>query len=78
MTKQTEALRLALDALQYTMVFNMSGAYAVVDPDKALAAITAIHDALPKDLESCERCAKPVTGSPADVHTCTPLEHRSA
>lgn len=64
MTKQTEALRLALDALQYTMVFNMSGAYAVVDPDKALAAITAIHDALPE--------------SPADVHNCTPLEHRSA
>jgi hypothetical protein len=42
------------------MVFNMSGAYAVVDPDKALAAITAIHDALPE--------------SPVDVHTCTPLD----
>jgi len=56
MTKD-EALKLALDALEFKNVLNMQGRYSIVDPEKSAVAQLAIKEVLthPNDIELFHR-----------------------
>jgi hypothetical protein len=41
-----EALKLALEALEFKNILNMHGRYSIINPEKAAVAITAIKEAL--------------------------------
>jgi hypothetical protein len=70
MTKEQEALKLALEALEPFSTPHWAG----TGVDKVNAAITAIKEALaqPEDRNFCPRCGKRRGGDVNYIHTCTP------
>jgi NADH pyrophosphatase NudC (nudix superfamily) len=71
MTKEQEALKLALEAIE-----ELRYSSSTFKADKlSAAAITAIKQALaqPEERNFCPRCGKRT----ADIHTCTPPQENT-
>jgi hypothetical protein len=68
MTKEQEALKLALEALELANINHWWGSSKIEE------AITAIKEALaqPEDRNFCPRCGKRRGGDVNYIHTCTP------
>ena len=65
MNKQTEALKMAIEALK-----DADKGYAVIGEYDEL--IQACKEALEQPRNFCERCGKPASKDQYHIHTCTP------
>jgi len=73
MTKEREALKLALEALE------AMNPYPASKEEQRNTAITAIKEALaqpPEERNFCPRCGKRAGKNDWDVHTCSPPEEK--